>query len=145
MVMDSIRHDLRYALRSLRRSPAYGTAAVLSFAIGIGACTAVFGILDAVMLRKLPVRQPEDLVLFAGAAVDYPLLDRLRTLTSSFDGIAAVILVDRGSAAVTRPGERLQVGGVSVALVTGNYFRVLGADAATGRTLDENDDRVPEG
>ena len=143
--------DFVYSLRSLRRSPLFTAAAVASLALGIGANTAIFSLLDQVVLRSLPVRDPQSLVVLhtdynapGGANSDnyesvfsYPLYRDLRATDPAFSGILA-----RGGA-----GLRLAWSGntesASADLVSGNYFQTLGVGAALGRTLAPSDEGAP--
>ena len=141
-------HDLAYAFRTLRRSPVFTIAAVLSLALGIGANTAIFSLLDQVVLRSLPVHDPERLVVLDTAyrapgssssdnnrsSFSYPMYRDLRDRDTAFAGI-----LGRSSAGVrftwqgTTESARAEV-------VTGGYFSTLGVGAAIGRTFTLDDD-----
>jgi len=139
---DRLSADLSYAFRTMRRSPGLTAVGVLSLALGIGANTAIFSLFDAVLLKSLPVRQPDRLVsLGAGAAeFPYPVYTRLRDQTRTLEGlVAAGSGVDR--AEVSLAGGPAQ--SANVQLVSGNYFQVLGVDAAAGRLLTPADDQTP--
>jgi predicted permease len=140
--------DFVYSLRSLLRSPLFTVAAVASLALGIGANTAIFSLLDQVVLRSLPVRDPESLVVLhtdynapGGATSDnyesvfsYPLYRDLRASDAAFSSILA-----RGGTGVrlTWKGDTESAG---ADLVSGNYFQTLGVGAALGRTLAPSDE-----
>jgi predicted permease len=142
--------DLRYAFRSLRKSPMFTTVAVLSLALGIGANTAIFTLLDQILLRLLPVKDPRQLVLLSmvgrhygsnwgGNAISYPMFrdfqDHNEVFTDMFCRFPLpVSLVQEGRT------ERIQA-----ELVSGTYFPVLGVGAALGRTFTPEDDRTPSG
>src|SRR5689334_8189227 len=143
--VETIAQDIRYALRFLRRSPVFTTVAVLSLALGIGANSAVFTLINAVMVRGLPVREPEQLVLLEpvrGADNIQPVFAHpyFRSLDSSntvLDGMFAVdretgVSIDRGNGAEQLPN--------GAALVSGKYFTTLGVRPAMGRLLGPSDD-----
>ena len=134
--------DLRYAWRTLVRTPGFSLVAVLSLALGLGANTAIFSVVDAVLLRSLPVHRPEELVLIAtvgtkgtSGAPPYPCFERFRTETSAFAGMAAFATDDL----------RVRVGGtfeqVFGQVVSGNYFELLGVHPALGRLITTGDER----
>jgi hypothetical protein len=144
--------DLRLVLRTLARQPAYALTAVFSLALGIGANTAIFSLLDQVLLRSLPVRNPRDLVLLyqtgplegssstdepGGPSFSYPLFRGLQEHQTPFTGMAGARTT---TASLSYQGEALS--GVAHR-VSGNYFAVLGVRAVIGRLLDEGDDRTP--
>ena len=144
--------ELRYAARNLRKNPVFTLVAVLSLALGIGANTAIFTLLDQVMLRTLPVKDPQELVRLYGArgafqgssrcsydCVSYPMYQDLRDRNQVFRGILA-----RWPLALSfTDGEKTER--VRGELVSGNYFEVLGVKAALGRAFTQDDDRVPNG
>ncbi|HYL74092.1 MAG TPA: ABC transporter permease, partial [Bryobacteraceae bacterium] len=149
-LLETIAQDMRYALRQLRRSPGFTAAAVLSLALGIGANTAVFTLLDQVLLRQLPVRDPKQLVLLTweGAnvgpnissdVVSYPLYKDFRDQNQVFSGLLCYHAMDFGI------GYKGQTERVRGELVTGNYFETLGVQPALGRLFTADDDRIPGG
>jgi predicted permease len=135
--LESIWQDVRYALRTLRKSPAFAAAAVLTLALGIGATTAIFSLLDAVIFRSLPVSKPEELVLVGGS--QYPVFQAFRQHTDVFADLLA-------TSGVTPLSVEIDMGAherTNVSLVSGSYFSTLGVGAAMGRVFTVNDDRVP--
>jgi predicted permease len=130
--------DLRYGVRMMRRAPAFTAVAVLSLALGIGANTAIFSLLDALLLKSLPVHNPDELFVLRGTA-HYPMYQRIRQHNRWFVDLFATsglttLDVEVGDATPERAG---------VSLVTGSYFSVLGVLPLIGRTFTIADDRVP--
>lgn len=139
--------DCRYAVRMMRRSPGFTAVAVLSLGIGIGANTAVFSVIDALMLKMLPVHSPEQLVrLVNPSSPDFGFsssqYERFRGLREPFSGVSAIYVSDRSNIAISGAGGQIEPGPLSVALVSGDYFSTLGADSAIGRVLTPDDDLV---
>ena len=152
-VADRLWRELRNAVRSLARSPGFSLVAVATLALGIGANTAMFSLLDQAILRDLPVKHPERLVVFHSAGVNpgmdrgsdrklsfsYPKYVDFRDHADVFEGVAARFGTSGG----------LKYGGVtervSIEAVTGNFFDVLGIRAAAGRLLTPADDRTSMG
>ena len=151
--METIFQDIRYALRMLAKTPAFTSVAVLTLALGIGANTAIFTIVNALLLKMLPIKAPQELVAVGDPTrvndrssgtpqidlFSYPLYKEFRDNNTVFNGLIAGgtehrIDVD-ASAAGGASNEQI-VG----RLVSGNYFSVLGVDAAVGRLLAETDD-----
>jgi len=141
--MGTLLQDLRYALRSLQKSPGFTAAVVLTLSLGIGANTAIFSIVNALLLRDLPyLTRPEELLLI-GRTVNtegfdtfsYPDYVDLRDQTRTFQGVAAVTNapVHVSGAQAT---ERARGG-----IVSGNYFAVLGTAPAYGRFFTPDEDR----
>ena len=152
--MHSLIQDLRFSLRQIRRSPGFMITAVLTLALGVGANTAIFSLLDQALLRSLPVRHPEKLVILSatgkawqghssdhGSGVErsfsYPMYRDLRDHSAAFDGLIATAPANIG---VMRNGASDMA---YSEIVSGNYFRVLGVPAAHGRLLAEVDDSTP--
>lgn len=146
--MSSLLQDIRISVRTLRKTPVFAFVAMISLALGIGANTAIFTLMDQVLLRLLPVHKPEQLVLLNGNggnighsrgpnAFSYAMYQDLRDKNSVFSGVLA-----RYSSPVT-----LTYKGVTeranCELVSGNYFDVLGVRARLGRTISPEDDRTP--
>ncbi|MGA8027544.1 MAG: ABC transporter permease [Bryobacteraceae bacterium] len=148
--MSTIWNDIRYAIRGFRRTPLITAIAVLSLAFGIGANTAVFSLLDQVLLRMLPVKHPEQLVLLTKVgsnygsssgqnSMSYPMYRDFRDNNKTFSGMFCRFSI----AASLGYGNRTER--VPAELVSGTYFQVLGVGAALGRTLTPDDDRLPGG
>jgi putative ABC transport system permease protein len=149
--------DLKLAWRQLRKSPGFALAAVLTLALGIGANTAIFSLLDQALLRSLPVHDPRQLVLLEAIPSDvwnghttinggdpaayfsYPMYRDLRDRNAAFSGLIAVYQTQAG---VMWNRQSLLV---SAELVSGNYFEVLGVKPAVGRLLVQSDDVVKNG
>ncbi|MEO8026118.1 MAG: ABC transporter permease [Bryobacteraceae bacterium] len=148
--MDSLWIDFRYALRGLRRAPLFACVAILSLALGIGANTAIFSLIDQVVLRPLPVKNPDELVIVKSpgprvghmsadedgfvSSWSYPMYKDLRDGSNVFAGLAGHYGF---LASMTWNGESRQASGE---LVTGNYFDLLGVGSALGRVLMASDD-----
>ncbi len=134
--------DLRYAFRLLRKSPTFTSVAVLSLALGIGANAAIFSLVDAVLLKTLPVRAPDRLVLLAERNDSRQIMaftsSRFETLRQSeaLQGLCA-FRPWPGFRLTTAASAELAMG----QLVSGNCFSMLGVPALVGRTLTEDDDR----
>jgi putative ABC transport system permease protein len=138
-ILESIFDDVRYALRRVRKAPAFSVITVLIMALGIGANTAIFSLMDAVMLRLLPVRQPEELVHVAltdspGQTLPVPFWEALRDRQDVFSGVFAW---SQEPFNLARGGEARNVEGL---FVSGDYFTTLGVGPAAGRVLTVNDD-----
>jgi predicted permease len=153
--MHWIMQDLRYALRQIRRAPIFAAIAILTLALGIGANTAIFTLLDQALLRRLPVNHPEQLVrlryqglqaggvsFFGGDEYDYfsyPMYRELRDKNAVFAGILANDEAQVGVQWNNQP--ELAAG----ELVSGNYFDLLGIRPAIGRLILPADDASPNG
>src|ERR1022692_2076345 len=141
---DAFAQDLAYALRQLRRNPGFAAAATLTLALGIGANAAIYQVLDAVVFRSLPVRDPASLVqiqlLENGRPihVSYPFYRELAARQQALGGLFAVSDFPLRQAVLRGRGAFRAVKG---SIVTGNYFRVLGVNARAGRIFTEDDDR----
>ena len=142
--LDTLAQDLAYALRQLRHNPGFTAAAVLTLALGIGANAAIYQVLDAVLFRSLPVRDPAQLVQVQlldnnqPVHVSYPLYRELAARQQALDGMFAVSDFPLREAVLRGRGSLRAVRG---SLVTGNYFQVLGVSARVGRVFTAADDR----
>jgi predicted permease len=142
-------YDLRFSARSFLRSPSFTAATVLSLAIGIGATTAIYSLVDQLILHALPVREPERLVLIdwkgdpvstgfgSWNLMSYPICRDLQRHDRLFDGVLC-----RAATTIT-----LSIDGApeptAAEIVSGTYFHVLGVGAALGRVLGPDDDQPP--
>jgi predicted permease len=134
--VESVGRDVRYAVRALRKSPGFTFVAVLTLALGIGATTAIFSLLDAVMFKSLPVRDPGQLVLVGGS--QYPVFQAFRQHADIFEDLLATSGITPLDVE-TPHGVRERT---AVSLVSGSYFSTLGVQAAIGRVFAADDDRV---
>jgi len=149
--MQAIAQDLRFALRQLRRSPGFAVTAVLTLALGIGANTAIFSLLDQALLRSLPVREPQQLVILEGTgkaweghtsdfgsgegtSFSYPMYKDLRDHNQAFQGLIAT---SPASINLTHAGSSQLA---DAELVSGNYFALLGVEPALGRLFTQSED-----
>lgn len=136
---DDLWRDLRFAARGLRRSPGFTAVAVLTLALGIGANATIFTFVNALLLRDLPVQNPEELVWFGvendvrSVYQSYPLYEMLHGDTQHFAAIAGI---NSRSSGITI-GESTDL--VRTDLVTENYFSLFGVQPALGRLLDARD------
>jgi predicted permease len=155
----ALRQDLTYALRGMRRSPGFTAAAVGCLALGIGANTAIFSIVNAVMLRSLPVSHPEQLQLvnytsqtypenmrrtgsgYGPTSLPYPAWQAFRRNSSTLSGVSGVLAFaplgfNNRSVSVSNGGTPSVAGGE---MVSGNYFEVLGVTPFAGRAIQDDD------
>ncbi|HXF23829.1 MAG TPA: ABC transporter permease [Gemmatimonadaceae bacterium] len=135
--LETLLGDLRYALRTLRASPAFALVAILSLALGIGANTAIFSLINAVMLKSLPVSHPEELMVVvrdSSKTATNPIWEYVRDHQDVFSGTFAY------SPTQFNLASRGQVRNVYANWVSGAYFSTLGVRAVLGRTLLPADD-----
>ncbi len=148
--MRSIGKDIQFALRTFRKSPVFTVVALLSLALGIGANTAIFTLLDQVLLRLMPVKNPQQLVLlhmegfhygsnWGYNSLSYPMYRDFQDNNSVFSGMFCRRIQDFSF------GFQGQTERARGEMVSGTYFPVLGVGAAIGRTFTPDDDRVPDG
>jgi hypothetical protein len=160
--LEMLRQDLRYSIRIFRKNPGFAIVAVLSLALGIGANTAIFSLIDAVMLRMLPVKHPEELVLLSWTCGDrwpaqanhsghgwqdqtgrlvcsslsYPTFKQFRDHSQVLSGVFG--FAPAGKVNLMIHGEASLAEGD---MVTGRYFTDLGLSPALGRTITEDDEK----
>src|SRR5262245_16019912 len=156
--MNTLYQDLRYGTRQLLKSPSFALAAVLSLALGIGANTALFSLVDAVLLRMLPVKRPQELVLFkwtspersmvgyhsgtimrdaatgqrVGTSFSYPAFEQIRDHNDTLAEVFA--FAPQGDLNVNIDGQAEIAAGQ---LVTGSFYSGLGVQPVLGRLVDE--------
>jgi len=137
--IDDLLQDLAFAFRLLAKSPGFTLTAVLSLALAIGANTAIFSLVDAVLMRMLPVRDPQQLVELTrpgGGTLSYPMYLATRDRSQVFSGVLS--LASGRSGAGLQLGE-IDLGDVHLSPVSGDYFAVLGVSPVIGRALTEED------
>jgi len=162
--LDALLQDLRFAFRTLRKSPGFTAVAVLTLALGIGANTAIFSLIDAVLLRSLPVHDPQQLVVFQwtahhspntkgqysfmscpspnastehGCSFSYPMFEQFQSLQEEFSGVTALC----GNVGLNLRGNG-PASFVQGEMVSGDFFETLGIGAAWGRTFAPADDKT---
>ena len=143
-LFDEIRQDVRYAVRSMAKAPVFTAAAVISIALGIGANTAIFSLMDAVLLRSMPVAEPHQLFFLAhdpgeraSTSSNYPMFERYRDI-DLFSGVTAYSTNSQGFRVETADG----VETVDGQFVSGNYHSVLGVPFVLGRGFSSESDRA---
>ncbi len=164
-VLETFLQDLRYGVRGLARNPGFAAAAVLSLALGMGANSALFSIVNTVMLRMLPVHKPERLVLLTWSSKAWPerfvedvegsvetdkrtgLLVSPSVSAAAFEYLSRNNTVFSAVLAFSSNTDRVNLGlrggaeGATMQAVSGDYFHTLGVPAIVGRTLQPEDDR----
>jgi MacB-like periplasmic core domain len=141
--------SLKHALRVLRKDPGFTAVAICSLALGIGATSTMFSFADAVLLRPLPVREPDRVVAIhaktatsapvaANTTISYPDYQDLRDRNRSFEGLVAVSTSTVGFSPGPGTLPRIQFG----QYVSGNFFRVLGVEPALGRDFLPEEDQA---
>jgi predicted permease len=157
--MQTLWQDLRHGARMLCKKPGFTMIAALTLSLGIGANTAIFSLIDAALLRTLPVREPERLALFGTGAdigvsigfpggrtglFSYPFYREARRRNQVFSDVAAVqSLPNRVYGVVSGTGGDPEI--LDARLVSGSYFSVLGVEAILGRAFTDADDQIPGG
>ncbi|MGH9851103.1 MAG: ADOP family duplicated permease [Blastocatellia bacterium] len=144
--LETIWQDLRYALRMLRRNLGFASVAVLSLALGIGANTAIFSLIDTVLLKMLPVKNPEQLVFLERGDVppgpqrslSPAFFEQARAQRDTLAGVCTFVTHPRVNVALDGQAEV-----ANAQRVTGGFFAVLGVNPLLGRTITEDDDKVP--
>jgi predicted permease len=145
---ESLQQDLRYSFRTLLRNPALATVAMLSLALGIGANAAVFTLIDAILLQRLPVSKPSELVTittadFRGSGlISFPMFRDLREHQRVLTDMLATASLPR-RLTITSEGRSTDLDNMLVSTVSGNYFDVLGVQPQIGRFFIDTDDRHP--
>ena len=146
---DEMVQDLRFGIRMLIKNPGFTAVAILSLALGIGANTAIFSLVDAVLIKSLPVKNPEQLVAFDSrnsrgekSNFSHPVFKELRARRQGFSGVFAAM---DGTSRLELTGSRSidGTGQAEVQLVSGEYFQVLGINPIIGRTLTPEEDQTP--
>ena len=150
--------DIRYGLRTLARNPGFAAVAVLTLALGIGANAAIFSLMNALLLRTLPVNNPSQLVLFGegkwGGIMDelpnrswqlfsFPFYRQVQGDSSAFSDVTAISSMS--SAPHGTIGDSAETEEIYAHLVSGTFFSTLGVNPILGRTFGEDDDRIPGG
>jgi hypothetical protein len=134
---DTLIRDLRYALRSFARTPWFAAIAVLTLALGIGANTAIFRLVDTILLRSLPVDRPGELLAIRGT-FSYFRFEQLRDRNDVFSAVFGARTL--GKVTISADGQPL--GQPTTELVSGNYFSLLGVRPILGRAIAPDDDRA---
>src|SRR5437667_4366237 len=150
--------DLRYGIRILLKTPIITLIAILTLGLGIGANTAIFSVMESLILRQLPVSEPERLVLFGNGnsmgstdgmpdgswtLFSYPMFRQMQQENHVFSDIAAIKSIILDVHGRVQGAEELEK--LHVQMVSGSYFSVLGLSASSGRLFTDEDDRAPGG
>src|SRR5215470_18478547 len=150
--MNTLLQDVRFAFRQLRKAPSFTLVAVLTLGLGIGANTAIFTVVNALLLKVLPVSDPQTLVVIGHPQVannrsngtprtdvfSYPLYKEIRDRNSVFNGVCAAATDHRVEIDTLQGNPSAEK--VNVRMVSGDYFQVLGVNAIAGRVFSESDE-----
>jgi len=145
--MNTLLQDLRYGIRMLVKSPGFTAVALLTLALGIGANTAVFTLINAVLLRTLPVSNPRELVELNAAQtsgryiISFPMYRDLRARQEVLTDVFATAGETPVRLTIPNGSESVELDNIRTNFVTGNYFDVLGLQPAAGRFFTEEEDR----
>ncbi len=156
--MHTLWQDVRYGARMLLKQPGFTLVIVITLALGIGANTAIFSLLDTVLLKSLPVHEPDRLVLFGNAQgggmtnsfpneswdlFSYPFYQEVRQRNEVFSEVGALLSMTWGvHGTMNTNGSSGEMEQMDAQLVSGTYFSVLGVNASLGRTFTEADDQT---
>jgi len=138
--LQNVAQDTAYAFRLLRRAPAFAAAMILVMALGIGATTGVFGLLDGLVFRSLPVHAPDRLVYFTTPSFSYPVFSEIRARGSRVFSSVAAWDMDRQYVAWSGALEPTEI-----LMASGEFYFTIGIAAVLGRTFNEDDDRIGGG
>jgi predicted permease len=138
--IDSVVQDIAYALRLLHRAPGFAAAMIVVMALGIGTTAGTFSLVDGLMLKGLPVREPSRLVYFARPAFSYPIFQEVRARSAHVFSSVVAWDMDRLHVAWTTELEPTEV-----LMASGDFYSTLGIAAVVGRTIDQQDDRIGGG
>src|SRR5437762_179845 len=155
--MDTLFQDIRYGARMLAKSPAFVTVAILTLALGIGANTAIFTLINSILLKMLPIHDVSNLVIVGDPATvnsrsrgtpqlgfySYPLYREFRDRYNVFSEMFASGNLRRVELSLAESGNQTAPETVRGRIVTGSYFSVLGVNAILGRTINPEDDKTP--
>ncbi len=136
--MKTLLQDLRFGLRMLSKSPAFTLVAVVSLALGIGLNTAIFSVVNVLLIRPVPMVKEQERIMWLRASISYPDYVDYAAQTKSFAGMAAA--TGTSEFCLSTNGEPEIIKGE---YVTGNYFDVLGVGAFKGRTFDKAEGQIP--
>lgn len=137
--LESVWQDVRYACRALARQPSFAAAVIAIVALGSGAATSVFVLLDALVVKSLPVQRAERLVWLENPSFSYPIFSELQARLPVFDGVFAWNIA---RTYVDWTGEGGALAPADVLEVTGGFFPTLRVGAAAGRTLETDDEKA---
>lgn len=157
MGLETTIQDLRYGWRALRRNPVFAATAILSLSLAIGANSAIYSVVDAAILRNLPVPEPDRLIYLGTSPIlqqgeepegervsfSYPLFTRFREAAGGAAHLVVAGYPDRIEVRDSAPGAPLEK--VTRTFVSGEFFQVLGVTPALGRLFSAEEDRVPGG
>jgi predicted permease len=147
--MHTLIQDLRYGVRMLLKKPGFTVIAVITLALGIGANTAVFTLINALLLRSLPVANPQELVVVSASGrgtpgiISFPMYRDLRERQEVFTDILASAGERLVRLTIPNGTGTVEVDNVRTSQITANYWQVLGVQPALGRFFTEEEDRIP--